>query len=322
MELSPWGGGEVQETGSTEKITVGDGPSTPMSPDMTDLVGSMGMVAADAGRADLAKRLEQTRERLLDPDVRVIVVGEFKQGKSKLINALVNAPACPVDDDIATRVPTAVGYAEQTSAWVVVRKEDAAPAPSGPQLERREVPIEELSDYVSERGNPGNERQIVSAEVRLPREILKGGLKLVDSPGVGGLDSSNAVATLSALSAAHAVLLVSDASQEYTEPEVQFLKHAMRISPNVAAVLAKTDLYPDWRHIEQLDRAHLLNAGEVPIFSVSSDLRLLAAELQDRDLNDESGFPALVAHLRREVLGRAELIRERSAVHDLASVAE
>ncbi|WP_442574791.1 dynamin family protein [Microbacterium sp. F51-2R] len=301
---------------------MGDGPSTPMSPDMTDLVGSMGMVAADAGRADLAKRLEQTRERLLDPDVRVIVVGEFKQGKSKLINALVNAPACPVDDDIATRVPTAVGYAEQTSAWVVVRKEDAAPAPSGPQLERREVPIEELSDYVSERGNPGNERQIVSAEVRLPREILKGGLKLVDSPGVGGLDSSNAVATLSALSAAHAVLLVSDASQEYTEPEVQFLKHAMRISPNVAAVLAKTDLYPDWRHIEQLDRAHLLNAGEVPIFSVSSDLRLLAAELQDRDLNDESGFPALVAHLRREVLGRAELIRERSAVHDLASVAE
>lgn len=312
----------MQETGSTEKVSVGDDRSKPMSSDMTDLVGSMGVVAADAGRADLAKRLEQTRERLLDPDVRVIVVGEFKQGKSKLINALVNAPACPVDDDIATRVPTAVGYAEQTSAWVVVRKEDAAPAPSGPQLERREVPIEELSDYVSERGNPGNERQIVSAEVRLPREILKGGLKLVDSPGVGGLDSSNAVATLSALSAAHAVLLVSDASQEYTEPEVQFLKHAMRISPNVAAVLAKTDLYPDWRHIEQLDRAHLVNAGEVPIFSVSSDLRLLAAELQDRDLNDESGFPALVAHLRREVLGRAELIRERSAVHDLASVAE
>ncbi len=60
----------------------------------------------------------------------------------------------------------------------------------------------------------------------------------------------------------------------------------------------------------------------MPIFSVSSDLRLLAAELQDRTLNDESGFPALVAHLRNEVLGRAELIRERSAVHDLVSVVE
>ncbi len=292
------------------------------SRDMTALVGSLSAFAADAGRSDLAQRLEHTRARLLDPDVRVIVVGEFKQGKSKLINALVNAPACPVDDDIATSVPTSVGYAEQTSAWIVVRDENAAPTASGPSVQRREVPIEELPEYVSERGNPGNERKIVSAEVLLPREILKGGLKLVDSPGVGGLDSSNALATLSALSSAHAVLLVSDASQEYTEPEVQFLKHAMRISPNVAAVLAKTDLYPEWRHIEQLDRGHLLDAGDVPMFSVSSDLRLLAAELQDRALNDESGFPALVAHLRREVLGRAELIHERSAVHDLVSVVE
>ena len=192
----------------------------------------------------------------------------------------------------------------------------------GTALERRQVSVDELPEYVSERGNPGNERRIVSAEVLLPREILKGGLKLVDSPGVGGLDSSNALATLSALSSAHAVLLVSDASQEYTEPEVQFLKHAMRISPNVAAVLAKTDLYPEWRQIEQIDRGHLRDAGDVPIFSVSSDLRLLAAELQDRALNDESGFPALVAHLRREVLGRAELLHERSAVHDLLSVVE
>ena len=211
---------------------------------------------------------------------------------------------------------------KQPSAWVLVQDDDAAPTATGAAVERREVPLEKLADYVSERGNPGNERRIVSAEVLLPREILRGGLQLIDSPGVGGLDSSNALATLSALSSAHAVLLVSDASQEYTEPEVQFLKHAMRISPNVAAVLAKTDLYPEWRQIEQIDRGHLSDVGDVPIFSVSSDLRLLAAELQDRALNDESGFPALVAHLRREVLGRAETIHERSAVHDLVSVVE
>ena len=249
--------------------------------------------------------------------MRVIVVGEFKQGKSKLINALVNAPACPVDDDVATSVPTVVSYAPEPSAWVVDRPADPDAAP-----QRRQIPVEQLAEYVSERGNPGNERGILSAEVMLPREILRGGLKLVDSPGVGGLESSNSLATLAALSSAHAVLLVSDASQEYTEPEVQFLRHAMRISPNVAAVLAKTDLYPEWRRIEEIDRGHLSGTGDVPIFAVSSDLRLLAAEMQDRDLNTESGFPALVAHLRREVLGRAEVIHERSAVHDLLSVVD
>ncbi len=72
---------------------------------IVDVVHVVGELAASTGRTDLAERLEQTRARLRDPGVRVIVVGEFKQGKSKLINALVNAPACPVDDDIATSVP-------------------------------------------------------------------------------------------------------------------------------------------------------------------------------------------------------------------------
>ena len=49
---------------------------------------------------------------------------------------------------------------------------------------------------------------------------------------------------------------------------------------------------------------------------------MLAAEEQDRELNEESGFPALVAHLRRDVLGRAEVIHERGAVHDLVSVVD
>ncbi len=309
----------MPETGSTEEFALAERDQK--SSEVAEVVRDLGELAASTGRADLAKRLDQTRARLLDPGVRVIVVGEFKQGKSKLINALVNAPACPVDDDVATSVPTTVAYSDEPSAWVLVQEEGGTPTPDG-AVERREVPLDQLADFVSERGNPGNERRIVSAEVLLPREILRGGLKLIDSPGVGGLESSNALATLSALSSAHAVLLVSDASQEYTEPEVQFLKHAMRISPNVAAVLAKTDLYPEWRQIEQIDRGHLSDVGDVPIFSVSSDLRLLAAELQDRALNDESGFPALVAHLRREVLGRAETIHERGAVHDLVSVVE
>ncbi len=287
---------------------------------VAETVREVGSLAASAGRADLAERLDQTRRRLLDPGIRVIVVGEFKQGKSKLINALVNAPACPVDDDIATSVPTMVGYAPEPSAWILERSKGVGTDPRNPGIDRREIPLEDLADFVSERGNPGNERGILSAEVLLPREILKGGLQLVDSPGVGGFESTNALTTLAALSSAHAVLMVSDASQEYTEPEVQFLRHAMRISPNVAAVLAKTDLYPEWREVEEIDRRHLLDAGDVPIFAVSSDLRLLAAELQDRTLNDDSGFPALVAHLRREVLGRAEVIHERGAVHDLLSV--
>ncbi|GAA5205101.1 dynamin family protein [Microbacterium kyungheense] len=295
-------------------------PAAPPDADgaLLELVGQVGRAAAQAGRRDLVRRLIQTRDRLRDPHVRVIIVGEFKQGKSKLVNALVNAPACPVDDDIATTVPTVVGYASEASASVLVQPEG-----EGNVEPRRDVvPLAELADFVSAKGNPENIRRIISAEVLLPREILRGGLRLVDSPGVGGLDSRSALLTLSALSSAHAVILVSDASQEYTEPEMQFLRHAMRVSPNVAAVLAKTDLYPEWREIERIDRSHLSKIGDIPMFSVSSDLRLLAAETRDAELNDESGFPDLVGHLRQQILERAEQIHERSALHDLASVVE
>ncbi|TFV98774.1 dynamin family protein [Leifsonia flava] len=285
---------------------------------LAHLVEKTADLSAVLGRADLVGRLEQTRARLNDPFVRVIVVGQYKQGKSKLVNALVNAPACPVDDDIATSVPTSVSYAEEPAAYAIVRNGNS---PAG-GVERLPIPLDSLADFVSERGRRNDEHDIVGAEVVLPRELLRGGLRLVDSPGVGGIESTRSVSTLAALSTAHAVLLVSDASQEYTEPEVQFLKHALRVSPNVAAVLSKTDIYPSWRQIEEIDRSHLGDLGRIPMFAVSSDLRMLAAQEQDRVLNEESGFPALVAHLRRDVLDRAEIVHRRAAVHDLVSVVD
>ncbi|MEO3941932.1 dynamin family protein [Paenarthrobacter nicotinovorans] len=295
---------------------------------MTTLVEQAMALVGD--RNDLRRRLESTRDRLKDPSVRVIVVGEFKQGKSQLINALVNAPVCPVDDDIATTVPTVVRQGDPASAVVLVSAAEDDPSEPASEvaghegtLERRPVPLDHLAHYVSEKGNPGNAKHIVAAEVALPRKLLAGGLTVVDSPGVGGLGSTHTLTTLTALPSAHAVVFVSDASQEYTEPEMRFLGQAMRISPNVVCVLSKTDLYPSWRQIADLDRKHLAEVGpDIPLFPVSSELRLQAARLQDTELNAESGFPDLIQHLKYNIVGEAAAIQRRSVGHDLLSVAE
>lgn len=290
--------------------------------ELVELV-EQGVALTGEGRPDLRRRLEQTRRRLLDPDVRVMVVGEFKQGKSLLVNALVNAPVCPVDDDVATSVPTIVRHGEKPAAVVVAPPDGGRTAEDAPPV-RTPVPLEELPAYVSERGNPGNERRLLVAEVSLPRAILAGGLTVIDTPGVGGLESAHSLTTLTALPSADVVLLVSDASQEYTEPEIRFLRQAMRVCPNVACVVTKTDIYPEWRRIVDLDRAHLdaAVARDVPLFPVSSVLRLHAAREQDRELNEESGFPALVRFLRQDVLGHAERLTRRSVTHDLLSTAD
>ncbi|MFC4946866.1 dynamin family protein [Pseudonocardia sp. GCM10023141] len=268
-------------------------------------------------RPDLGARLLHTRKRLADPDVRVLVVGEFKQGKSQLVNALVNAPVCPVDDDIATAVPTVVKYADTTSVTLVREGLNDAPP------ERTEVPANRLAEYVSEAGNPGNRALLTYAEVGLPRKLLGGGLVLVDTPGVGGLGSAHGAATMSALPSADAVLLVSDAAQEYSGPELEFLHAAMKLCPNVACVLTKTDLYPHWRQINDLDRGHLGNAGiRAEIFPVSSMLRLHAAKTQDAALMDESGFRELVDFLLRRVVAQSDELDRRSTSQDVMSVAD
>ncbi len=274
-------------------------------------------------RPDLRQRLEQTRRRLQETDTRVIVVGEFKQGKSQLINALVNAPVCPVDDDIATSVATVVRHGDSPSAFIVVGGDGSSPIDSEPVEERRPVRLDDLADYVSETGNPGNRLGVAAAEVYLPRRILSGGLSIVDSPGVGGLDSEHSLTTLTALPTADAMLLVSDASQEFTEPEMRFLDQARRICPTVACVLSKTDLYPQWAQVAELNRVHLdrLDPG-IPLIPVSSELRLHAARLDDRELNTESGFPVLVTHLRREILGKAHLIQRQAVARELLSSTE
>lgn len=273
-------------------------------------------VIARYGRTDLDARLRRARARLLDDHVRVLVVGEFKQGKSMLVNGLVGAPACPVFDDISTAVPTVVRHAEEPVV-TLVRMSD----PDGETVERTPVPVERLADFASELGNPGNRERLSHVEVGLPRPLLIGGLELVDTPGVGGLTSVHGAATMAALPSADAVLLVSDASQEYTAPEIDFLRQAIAVCPNAACVLTKTDLYPEWRTIAERNRGHLAAAGiEARLFTVSSSVRWQALLSNDTELNAESGYPPLVSFLRNEVLGRADDLARRSTVHDVCAV--
>ncbi|MCY7340958.1 MAG: dynamin family protein [Pseudonocardia sp.] len=298
-----------------------------MTSDPVEVVDLALRAVARYDRPDLDARLRHARARLLDDHVRVLVVGEFKQGKSMLVNGLVGAPVCPTFDDIATSVPTHVRYAETVTVTLVrdmdrdMDRERSGAEPGERRTERVEVPAAELADHVCEQGNPNNRQGWSHVEVGVPRPVLLGGLELVDTPGVGGLGSVHGAATMASLPSADAVLLVSDASQEYTAPELEFLSHAASLCPNVACVLTKNDLYPQWRRIAELDRGHLAAAGiTAELFAVSSALRWHAVLGNDTEINAESGFPALVGYLRKRVLGQADRLARRSTVHDVLAV--
>ena len=240
------------------------------------------------GRPDLAERVAARRDRLADPRVMVVVAGEFKAGKSSLVNALVDADVCPVDDDVATAVPTLVRFAPQPGFQV----RGADGEDDGPQ------PLDRLAELATERGDPAARRGVQALEVGVPSPLLRDGLVLVDTPGVGGLGSAYASATMTALATAHAVLFVSDASQEYTGPELEFLAAARRACPDVVPVLTKVDVVPAWRTVRDRNDGWLAQAGLAGgAVATSSALRREGRRRDRDDLRAESGLDDLVGRL-------------------------
>ncbi|MGF7120166.1 dynamin family protein [Rhodococcus sp. BE178] len=282
---------------------------------LTALLDRTTGIAAAAGRTDLVDRLDLVRTRVVDPRFRVVVVGQLKQGKSQFVNSLLNLAVCSVGDDETTAVPTVVQNSERAFAELVV-------AEPGGEPRRVEVPLAEL-DSVSPSTPRAEGREVLRLEVNVPSPLLADGLVFVDTPGVGGHGNPHAAATLGLLPAADAVLVLSDASQEFTEPELAFLRQVTGLCPAVACLITKTDLYPHWRRIVDADRAHLQRAGiDVPLVPISSVLRSHALRLDDRSLHDESGFDALYAFLRGRVIEHAEGGLRRAVSHDVHSVVE
>jgi hypothetical protein len=268
-------------------------------------------------REDLAERLASARRLLTDSTVMVHVVGEFKQGKSSLVNALLMAPICPVDDDIATAVSTEVRYAEKVCASASFESLEG----SGGEGWTENISPSEIAAYVSEAGNPGNTRRLRSVTVGIDRPLLASGLALVDTPGVGGLGSIQNAAALSTLPQSHAVLFVSDASQELTAAELRFLGTVQDLCPTVVMILSKTDLYPHWEQVLRLDRAHLERRQiALEVLPLSSEVRGRAARTSDQEMNNESGFPPLVRRLGEVVTNAERLALDAVTAHVISAV--
>ena len=75
----------------------------------------------------------------------VAVLGEYKQGKSTLINALLRTDVCPVDPDLVTAVPTIIRYGVPPSVVAQYADDEGG-------LVGREVPFDRLREYVADEG--------------------------------------------------------------------------------------------------------------------------------------------------------------------------
>jgi hypothetical protein len=295
-------------------LTAQAAPAPPATNPLEGAAVELARMLQTLGRADLVERVTAASARLRRPNTIVCVVGEFKQGKSSLVNGLLGANVCPVDDDLATSAITLVRFGEQTAATVRRKQGDEQIA--------EQVPVNELSQWCSERGNPGNHKGVQRVELAVPSAMLKQGLMIVDTPGMGGLGAGHAAATMAFLPFADGLVLVSDASSELSAPEIDCLRRASELCPTVLFAQTKIDLYPAWSRIFELNRGHLARAGlDVPMVAVSSQLRHDAIARKDRTLNERSRFPELINAVGEQVVTPAKEHAAARSAGDVVSIA-
>ncbi len=283
---------------------------------IVELIDHSSKIAEANERGDLVERLAKAKERITDPQIRIVIAGQLKQGKSQLLNSLLNVPVSRVGDDETTVVATMVSYGERATAKLIVAGVD------GDEPEAIEIPIADIKQDLRRHPAAGG-RQVLRVAVTADSPLLKGGLVFVDTPGVGGHGQPHLSATLGLLPDADAMLMISDTSQEFTEPEMTFIRQAFEICPVATIVATKIDLYPHWREIVETNKAHLQRAGlSTPMIPASSLLRSHAIQLNDKELNEESNFPAIVKFLSEKVLSRENDRVRDQVLAEIRSAAE
>ncbi len=180
--------------------------------------------ACGDGFSTFHARITELQNRLAEERFHLAVLGQFKRGKSTLLNALIGEPLLPVGVVPLTSIPTFLRSGARRAVRVSFydgKHTDFA----GLTLEQASAV---LARHVTEKENPENRLGVAQVEVEHPSALLRAGVVLIDTPGIGSTFRHNTEATLNFLPQCDAAVFVVSADPPITEAEREFLKAARK----------------------------------------------------------------------------------------------
>ncbi len=272
----------------TENNSVGTLPAVTTELNGADRLLRLARLGEELGTDRVADEARELAARVSEGRFYVACVGQFKRGKSTLINALIGDPILPVGFIPVTAVPTVIRYGEQRKARLKDRN-----------LVWHEIPVSEVKRYVSEEHNPENSKGVTGVEVFVPSQLLSTGMCLVDTPGLGSVFAGNTAATRDFIPHIDAALVVLGADPPLAGDELATVEVVARNVQELIVVLNKADrtTEAERRAAEEFTRRLLEKRLKRPIgllYEVSA-----AERLENR--GPERDWPRLIAALERLV---------------------
>ena len=308
-----------------------DAPETPeTTPEpLLEIADQLSNVAQGLGVGTLGDTIKSdARRRLRDNRVRAVVLGEIKQGKSTLINAVLQRPALPTGVTPTTGAITTVRVGSQPGMWLV--------SATGER--------ESLDDARFKALATGKETADDDATLELVIEdgALPESLELIDTPGMNDMARVRGAISRGELPRADVLVLVLDATQLLNRAEMAFLRDAVAAvggldgsGARLCLVINRIDL------VEESDRPKLVDYLNKEISSVAAGDDTDAVEIFQTnargalaDFEDPSFGVTEVARLRQYLLhagntssevlparARASLLRHTALLSHNAAIA-
>jgi GTPase Era involved in 16S rRNA processing len=247
-----------------------------------------------------AEKLLALRTRMEEGRFHLAVLGQFKRGKSTLLNSFLGQPLLPTSVVPLTAIPTFLEYGPELH--VRVRFQDERPAKKFSEKSVEEL-VSVLQGFVTEEGNPRNRLGVLQVEIQHPADILQHGVVLIDTPGIGSTFTHNTEATLNFLPQCDGALFVVSADPPLTEVEARFLNEVQQRVSRLFFIFNKIDYLNEQEKEAALGffrkiLAERTQGGDQhPIFCVSARRALDARLLGDQNLWEQSGLEDVEAHL-------------------------
>lgn len=228
----------------------------------------------------------------------VLFCGEFKRGKSSLVNAIIGTELCPIDIGIATSVVTTIKYGAVKKA---VRYYGNL-LENADSLKSEEIEWEDIDKYTM--GDVLEIDNTILVELSYPSPFLKNGITIIDTPGIGGLDPRHAILTHMALPKADVIVFVTDAGEPLTQSELEFYESKVLScgKRNVVLVNKSDILTADTlaTHVSNT-KLQLAKLGGPEVIPVSAKCWELYSKLEENDFLLSSNKDAVLAGITSKV---------------------
>jgi len=235
---------------------------------------------------------EELRNKIRTNTFNLVVVGQFKRGKTSLINALLGSRILPVSAVPLTSIVTIMTYGDALRVRVYFNDNKTA-----------DIKPDSIPEYVTEKGNPKNIKDVREVVVNYPSSYLKDGVRLIDTPGVGSIYEHNTDIAYRYLPKSDAALFLLSVDQPMGKAEIDFLHDVREYSNKILFLLNKADYLNEKDLQESIEfsknvLSKTMNA-EVKLFPVSARLALEGSLSKSDEMVQKSLIPYFTDELHK-----------------------